>query len=87
MMVKAEDEALKSQISSEVEKIKNQISAFKKQELDNKKPEIVSLLTDEIIKRYFYKEGLYEYYTESNPEIMQAKSLLNNPSEYSKILN
>jgi len=87
MMVKAEDEALKSQISSEVEKIKNQISAFKKQELDNKKPEIVSLLTDEIIKRYFYKEGLYEYYTENNPEIMQAKSLLNNPSEYSKILN
>jgi len=48
---------------------------------------IVSLLTDEIIKRYFYKEGLYEYYTENNPEIMQAKSLLNNPSEYSKILN
>ncbi|CAL68259.1 S41 family peptidase [Christiangramia forsetii] len=87
MMEKAEDEALKSQISSEVEKIKAQISAFKKQELDNKKPEIVSLLTDEIIKRYFYKEGLYEYYTESNPEITKAKSLLNNPSEYSKILN
>jgi len=86
MMDKAEDEALKSQISSEVEKIKAQISAFKKQELDNKKPEIVSLLTDEIIKRYFYKEGLYEYYTESNPEITQAKSLLNNPSEYSEIL-
>jgi len=86
MMEKAEDEALKSQISSEVKKIRDQISAFKKQELDNKKPEIVSLLTDEIIKRYFYKEGLYKYYTDNNPEINQAQSLLNNSSEYSKIL-
>jgi len=86
MMEKAEDEALKSQISSEVKKIRDQISAFKKQELDNKEPEIVSLLTDEIIKRYFYKEGLYEYYTDNNPEINQAQSLLNNSSEYSKIL-
>ena len=86
MMNKAEEEELKSEISSEVENIKIQISSFKKQELENKKPEIVSLLTDEIIKRYFYKEGLYQYYTDNNPEIDKAKSLLNNPSEYSKIL-
>ena len=86
MMNKAEDEDLKSKISAEVSKIESQISAFKKEELDRKKPEIVSLLTDEIIKRYFYKEGLYEYYTQHNPEISKAKSILNNPSEYSKIL-
>ena len=86
MMNKAEEEELKSEISSEVENIKIQISSFKKQELENKKPEIVSLLTDEIIKRYFYKEGLYQYYTDNNPEIDKAKSLLNNQSEYSKIL-
>jgi len=86
MMNKAEEEELKSEISSEVENIKIQISSFKKQELENKKPEIVSLLTDEIIKRYFYKEGLYQYYTDNNPEIEKAKSLLNNSSEYSKIL-
>ncbi|HKJ49688.1 MAG TPA: S41 family peptidase [Christiangramia sp.] len=86
MMDKAEDEELRSKISSEVNKIKSQISEFKKQELDDKKPEIVSLLTDEIIKRYFYKEGLYEYYTDNNPEISKAKSILNNPSEYAKIL-
>lgn len=86
MMDKAEEEELRTEISAEVDKIRTQISAFKKQELDNKKPEIVSLLTDEIIKRYFYKEGLYEYYTTHNPEITKAQSLLSNPSEYSKIL-
>ena len=86
MMERAEDEKLKSKISSQVDQIQSQIASFKKQELDNKKPEIVSLLSDEIIKRYFYKEGLYEYYTSNNPEINKAKSILNNPSEYSKIL-
>ncbi|WP_425248406.1 S41 family peptidase [Christiangramia oceanisediminis] len=87
MLEKAEDEELKSQISSQISGIRQQIEAFKKQELNNKKPEIVSLLTDEIIKRYFYKEGLYEYYTGNNPEIKKAKAILNNPTEYSSILN
>lgn len=86
MMEKAEEEELKNKISSEVEKIRSQISSFKDQELDRKRPEIASLLTDEILKRYFYKEGLYEYYTDNNPEIIRAKTLLNNPSEYSRIL-
>ncbi|MCH4822469.1 S41 family peptidase [Gramella lutea] len=86
MMEKAEEEELKNKISSEVEKIRSQISSFKDQELDRKRPEIASLLTDEILKRYFYKEGLYEYYTDNNPEIKRAKTLLNDPSEYSRIL-
>lgn len=86
MMDKAEDEELKSKIAADVAKIKAQIESFKAQELESKKPEIVSLLTDEIIKRYFYKEGLYEYYTINNPEIKKATSILNNPAEYSKIL-
>ena len=87
MLEMAEDEKLRTRISEEINKIKTEINNFKKQELETKKPEIVSLITDEIIKRYFYKEGLYEYYTEHNPEIEKAKSILNNPSEYSKILN
>ncbi len=86
MMDTAEDEELKSKLASEVANIRNQIDTYKKQQLQAKKPEIVSLLTDEIIKRYFYKEGLYEYYTVNNPEILKAKSILNNPSEYSIIL-
>ena len=86
MLEKAEDEELQSRISGEINNIQKEIKAHKKQELDNKKPEIVSLLTDEIIKRYFYKEGLYEYYTNHNPEISRAKSILNSPSEYDEIL-
>lgn len=86
LLEKAEDEDLKKNITGEIKKIQEQISNYKKQELDSKKPEIVSLLTDEIIKRYFYKEGLYEFYTINNPEIEKAREILNNQAEYNRIL-
>jgi len=64
-----------------------EIDAQKKVELDDKKPEIASLLTDEIIKRYFYQEGLYKHYVLYNPEILEAKKVLNDKQRYDKILN
>lgn len=63
-------------------KIKN--SKYKA--LDNHKAEITTLLTDEIIKRYFYREGLYNYYVANNPEVAKAKEILGNKSKYDKIL-
>ena len=86
MLEKAQEEELRVQINSQIGSIKQEIEKYKTQELSSKKPEIVSLLTDEIIKRYFYKEGLYEYYTENNPEIIKAKEILNDPAAYSSIL-
>jgi carboxyl-terminal processing protease len=55
-------------------------------EVDKNKPEILQLLLDEIITRNQYKEGLYVYYTKNNSEIKKATQLLNNISEYNKIL-
>ncbi|SDR86263.1 carboxyl-terminal processing protease [Gillisia sp. Hel1_33_143] len=63
-----------------------EIAAQKKVELEDKKPEIASLLTDEIIKRYFYQEGLYNHYVLYNPEILEAKKVLNDKQQYDKIL-
>ena len=64
-----------------------EIEAQKNVELEDKKPEIASLLTDEIIKRYFYQEGLYNHYVLYNPEILEAKKVLNDKQQYDKILN
>ena len=61
------------------------IQQAKTKAIDDKKPEIERLITDEIIKRYFYKEGLYDYYV-NNPEIEEAKNILNSTNRYSKIL-
>lgn len=82
----AEFDGFKEEISSHFAEIESNIQASKKRALENKKTEITSLLSDEIIKRYFYKEGLYEYYAHNNPEIKKAKDILNDPVQYNKIL-
>lgn len=54
--------------------------------LDKNQKEIKNLILDEIIKRYQYQEGLYQYYLKNNSEIKKGTSILNNPSEYKNIL-
>ncbi|SKB51324.1 carboxyl-terminal processing protease [Salegentibacter holothuriorum] len=87
LLAMASKEGYEQDILDHYKSISTEIEAQKKKELDEKKHEIVSILTDEIIKRYFYKEGLYEYYVENNPEILEAKSILKDTQRYSQILN
>lgn len=86
-MATAKKEGFSEDIIKDYQKILNEIELAKKLELDHKKPELVTLITDEIIKRYFYQEGLYKYYVKHNPEILEAKKILNNEQKYSEILN
>ena len=65
------------------------LTALQKSEnalLDKNQKEIKNLILDEIIKRYQYQEGLYQYYIKNNSEIKKAVSILNNNSEYKTIL-
>lgn len=48
--------------------------------------EIQSKLEDEIVKRYFYREGLYEYYLQNDDAILAATELLGNTLKYEGIL-
>jgi carboxyl-terminal processing protease len=83
---KAKKESLDQSI---VKKYNILLTALQKSEeslLDKNKKEILSLLLDELIKRYQYKEGLYEYYIKNNFEVSKAKDVLANPGEYNKIL-
>lgn len=66
--------------------ILNEIEVAKKEAVEEKKAEISSLLADEIVKRYFYREGLYQHYVLQNPEILKAKEILNNKQRYAEIL-
>ncbi|MEZ4809803.1 MAG: S41 family peptidase [Allomuricauda sp.] len=54
--------------------------------LDNFKKEIRKNLEDEIIKRYFYRDGLYSYYLRHDEAILAAKTLLGDASKYNGIL-
>ncbi|RXG32987.1 S41 family peptidase [Leeuwenhoekiella marinoflava] len=83
----AEKDNLQSEISTEYANLMKRIDAAKKQQLDKKEREISKLIIDELVKRYFYREGLYEYQLTHNEEIAEAKSILNNSSKYLKVLN
>ncbi|GAA0714092.1 S41 family peptidase [Aquimarina litoralis] len=62
------------------------IKTSKAKGLDTYKTEIANLLTDEIVKRYSYREGLYNYYINNNPEIKKSKEILGSKSKYESIL-
>lgn len=82
----AKEEQLDLAINGSYQNLLNDIQAYKNSALDTNKTQLMSLLTDEIITRYFYKEGLYEFYTLSNPEVNTAKAILNNLNSYNKYL-
>jgi carboxyl-terminal processing protease len=84
------EKAKKEKIDESITVQYNQLmAALQKSEealLDKNQKEIKKLLLDEIIKRFQYKEGLYQYYTKNNAEIAKATAILANPTEYNKIL-
>ena len=79
----AQDEDLLNDITNDYKKLVQSINASKDNAIDSNKEVLISLLKDEIIKRYFYREGLYEYYLKENPEIMKSTEILGSNSLYS----
>ena len=82
----ADDDDIKEEILTTYNQLIKTINIAKDKAIVEKKVEIESLLTDEILKRYFYRDGLYNYQIENNPEILEASNILNDSARYKKIL-
>jgi len=80
------DEKIVSEIDTEYEGLLNALNEYKSRAVEDNKTQLVSLLSDEIIKRYFYREGLYDYYIAHNPEIQKGTEILKSPIKYSDFL-
>ncbi|MEE9350206.1 MAG: S41 family peptidase [Flavobacteriaceae bacterium] len=63
-----------------------EISTKKIADLAINKEEITALLSDEILKQFYYKKGVYEHKFAHDNVIKNAADLLNNTSKYKKIL-
>ncbi len=83
---KAKKEKIDETISKEYDQLFAALQRSDDLLLDKNQKEIKKLIQDELIKRYQYKEGLYQFYTKNNPEIAKAVALLANKNEYNKIL-
>mgnify|MGYP006147290601 FL=1 len=85
-MAAAKKEKIDEAISLEYQQL---VTALQKSEnalLDKNQKEIKNLIQEELIKRYQYQEGLYQFYLKNNLEIKRAVQVLNSPIEYKTIL-
>jgi carboxyl-terminal processing protease len=82
----AKKEKIDQAITAEYQQLLTALQKSEEIQLNAHQNEIKNLILDEIIKRFQYKEGLYQYYTRSNSEIKKAIAVLNNAAEYNKIL-
>ncbi|WP_406844814.1 S41 family peptidase [Flavobacterium soyae] len=82
----AKSEKIDETIAPEYQQL---LAALEKSEntlLDKNQKEIRDLIQEELIKRYQYQEGLYQFYIKNNSEIKRAVNVLNNQTEYKTIL-
>ena len=82
----AKKEKIDESITAEYQSLLTALQKSETSQLDKFQKEIKNLILDEIILRYQYKEGLYNYYLKNNSEIKKAVGILNNPAQYNKIL-
>lgn len=82
----AKKEKIDGSIISEYQQLLTALQKSENNLLDKNQKEIKNLIVDEIITRYQYQEGLYQYYLKNNSEIKKAVSVLNSNSEYKTIL-
>ena len=73
-------------INEKLEELKGVVNESKYQLMDRFKNEIVAVLEKEIVKRYYYRKGMYEFYLLKDEGVVAAKQLLNDTKVYLNIL-
>ncbi|MFB9078039.1 S41 family peptidase [Flavobacterium procerum] len=82
----AKKEKIDETITAEYQQLLNALEKSETTLLDKNQKEIKNMILEELIKRYQYQEGLYQYLIKNNSEIKRAVSVLNNQTEYKTIL-
>ncbi|WP_282148662.1 S41 family peptidase [Algibacter lectus] len=87
---KAFETATNEELNDNIEKDYNTLMANLKQSksdvIDENKAFLMESLTEDIVKQYAYREGLFDYYKTHDARIKKATEILSNPSKYSEYL-
>lgn len=84
--INTDDTLLGSEVQEKYKDLLIAVNRGKISALDSYQKEITKKLEDEIITRYFYREGLYKYYLDHDDAILTAKELLSDSQKYASIL-
>jgi carboxyl-terminal processing protease len=82
----AKKEKLDESITTEYQQLLTALQKSEQIQVDKNQEEIKNIIIAEIIKRFQYEEGFYQYYIKTNSEIKKSVSILNNAVEYKNIL-
>ena len=75
-------EELNDNIESDFNTLISNLNTVKTSVIDENKDYLLELLTEDIVKRYVYREGLYEYLEIHDAEIKKATLILGDPKTY-----
>ncbi len=91
MLKELKEEVERKGLYEESSEVYNQLYEFykpsKERDLDRYKSEIISLLEDEIVGRYYHQKGRISHALISDEFILEAVKILNDPMRYKTILN
>jgi len=62
------------------------LRASKLKLMDTFESEISAVLEEELIKRYFYREGMYTYFLDTSKEVIKAQEVITDLNTYNNIL-
>ena len=84
---KAEDEKYFDAIKEHYENLKNKLKHDKLADTDKNKSEIMSILEEEIIRRYYYQKGRTEAGFDNDSDIQEAIKLFADTNKFESLLN
>lgn len=73
-------------VKEQLEQIKAKVNHSKETDLDTHKKEIKKILSEEIVSRYYFQEGMIEASLQGDPVIELAKEYFASPVRMSKVL-
>lgn len=82
----AKKDKIDTDLSIEIKQLEAAIDRSKDKELDKNKEEIKRLLLQELLLRYGYRTAFYDYVSTKYSDVLKAQQIVNNPTEYNKIL-
>jgi len=78
----AKKEELNDNIENDFNTLISNLNTSKTNVIDENKDYLLELLTEDIVKRYVYREGLYEYFEMHDTAIKKATDILSSPTTY-----
>ncbi len=83
----AENEKYFDAFKNEYDALKAKMAHNKKEDIVKNKAEIMEVLTEEIVARYYYQTGRFEANVAYDPEIRRAADVLDDKALYTSVLN